>query len=306
MTRKKNKKPGSARQSEKGQVQADPVSSPITQKPQHPPKPILKTPSQPANMQPVYTWEDDPRPAKRQKTAADVAFNTSVTLEAGPQQDLHGVINGGAATSAPPSTNQLPSELRHLQNQYACTTMSIVSSSKIEQKVRNLLLRTKRPAEDDANAKPGVVILTAKAEVASKMVGIVEIAKRAIQQEGGQWWQYSKLHGQTVELKKKQQKVKRVEGGKTLREWADEQDGQRESVPEGKPEGKPEGQEHKLPASAELEGSEDEDEDEAAFQTMGRHQVMAYDENRAKLRAVPVMTIYLSRVPITALRDICR
>lgn len=219
------------------------------------------------------------------------------TLEDGPEQAGHKLAHNPCAT-ANFSTEQLPSELRHLQDSFNFTTMSIISSSKMEQKVRNLLMRTKRQPKE---TKPGVVILAAKADVASKMVGIVEIAKRTIQQEGGKWWQYSKLYPQMVELKKKTKKPKRAEGGKSLREWDDEQKQKGETVSE---EGKENQDDGTIPQEANPE--EDEDEDEGAFQTMGRRQVMAYDENRSKMRAIPIMTIYLSQAPVPALKSSCR
>jgi len=143
--------------------------------------------------------------------------------------------------------------------------------------------------------------------VASKMVGIVEIAKRTIRQEGGKWWQYSKLHSQVIELKKKKPRPKRAEGGKTLREWAHEQEEKGECVSEGMKENH--NGDHDMPndQEARLDDLEkEEDEDEGAFQTMGRHQVMAYDENRNKMRAIPIMTIYLAQVPVPVLRSTCR
>lgn len=254
-------------------------------------------------MEPVYTWEEDIRPAKRQKTMklGDALHQASMGLESGPQEDVSDVANSGVA-AANPSTAQLPIELCYMQDKFDFTTMSIVSSSKMEQKVRNLLLRTKRPSKE---TKPGVVILTAKADVASKMVGIVEIAKRTIRQEGGKWWQYSKLHSQVIELKKKS-KAKRAEGGKTLREWAEEQKEKGENVSGGMRENHIGGHDMPDDKGASLDDSEKDENDDDAFQTMGRHQVMAYDENRSKMRAIPIMTIYLSQAPVPALRTTCR
>ncbi len=299
MTRRKDQKPGSGPR-DTVLDKAFPGSSTS--------KPLEGTPersSLPTTMEPVYTWEEDPRPAKRKKTTntEDAYHQTSMILKAGPQEDIPDVANSGVA-AANLSTDQLHSELRHLQDIFEFTTMSIVSSSKMEQKVRNLLLRTKRLSE---GTKPGVVILTAKADVASKMVGIVEIAKRTIRQEGGKWWQYSKLHSQVIELKKKKPRPKRAEGGKTLREWAHEQEEKGERVSEGMKENH--NGDHDMPddQEARLDDLEkEEDEDEGAFQTMGRHQVMAYDENRNRMRAIPIMTIYLAQVPVPVLRSTCR
>lgn len=259
-------------------------------------------------MEPVYTWEDNPRPAKRQRVTAlpEAADLLPTTLESAQKQNAAEVVID-KPTEASLSTDQLPSELRHLLEQYTFTTMSIISSSKMEQKVRNLLLRANRPAEDGSQTKPGVVILTSKADTASKMISIVEIAKRTIQQEGGDWWQYSKMHSQIIELKKeKKKKTKRAEGGKTLREWAEERSREAAFAPvEAEEEDTGKGLSDGTPAVSEDHG-QDEEDDEGAFQTMGRHQAIAFDENRSKLRAIPIMTIYLSRVAVSALRGTCK
>ena len=177
----------------------------------------------------------------------------------------------------------------------------------MEQKVRNILLRTNKI---DRSVKPGVVILTTKADVASKMVGIVEVAKREIQRKGGQWWQYTKLHPTTVELKQ-QKKPKRPDGGRTLREWADERAEKGEENESPQREGEEEDGPHqpREPTPAYVPGEEeekDEDEDNGAFETMGRRQVMAYDENKSKIRAIAVLTIYLSQVSVPALKLSCK
>lgn len=299
MTRRKDRKPGVGPANIVSD-KAPPASSTL-----EPPEGNLERSTLPTTTEPVYTWEENQRPAKRQKKTKteDAHHQASTALKSGPQEDFPDVADRGV-TTAKFSTEQLPSELRRIQDRFEFTTMSIVSSSRMEQKVRNLLLRTKRLSE---RTKPGVVILTAKADVASKMVGIVEIAKRTIRQEGGKWWQYSKLHSQVIELKKKKTMPKRAEGGSTLREWADEQEEKVEPVPGGTKENHD--GDHDVPndKGARLDDQDkDEDEDEGAFQTMGRHQVMAYDESRSKMRAIPIMTIYLSQVPVPALRSTCR
>ncbi|KAL9598557.1 MAG: hypothetical protein Q9179_003869 [Wetmoreana sp. 5 TL-2023] len=84
--------------------------------------------------------------------------------------------------------------------------MSIISSSKINQKVTNLLARVERSVTASASVKPGVVIVEAKAAAASKMVSVVEIAKADIAKRGGTWYQYSRLRSELLPLKEKQKK----------------------------------------------------------------------------------------------------
>ena len=198
------------------------------------------------------------------------------------------------------STNQaLPAEVQHLQNKYDFTTMSILSSSKIEQKVRNVLLRVSKFDFADVKAKPGIVVLHAKADVAGKMVSIVEIAKQEIQKEKRGWYQYSKLHGEIMQLKEKQ--PKRSGGGKTLAEWSMEKSNTKAAAEGGQKtsDSAEEGQKEK-------EAVNDEDgEMEDAFETMviptGERN---HAEDRKKVRAIPIMTIYLARVPVPGLKEL--
>ena len=257
---------------------------------------------QAAKMEPLYAFDEDPRPAKRQKTAATSeesrANQEMITQEA--QLDQAPVLDDTRIQVS--DVANLPPEVQHLTSKYEMSTMSILSSSKMEQKVRKLLTRTQ--LVEETKSKPGVVILTAKSDVAAKMVGIVEIAKRNIEKEGGQWWQYNALLGQTIELKK-DVKTNRPAGGKTLREWEEEQSQNQNCTAEEAGASGTDGPQAKASTAREEDEDEDQDDDGGAFQTMGRHQVMAYDKNRSKLRAIPIMTIYLSRTPVPGLGAHC-
>ena len=144
-----------------------------------------------ANNEAVCSSDGDVRPAKRQKVNAIVQTNPSVssTPVSRNLQDDHKIPEDATPTSA--DSYRLPAELAHLQKEFTFTTMSILSSSKIEQKVRNLLLRTRIPDVTGDETKPGVVVLNAKGLSISKMVSVVEIAKRAIKAEGTKWFQVS-------------------------------------------------------------------------------------------------------------------
>ena len=198
------------------------------------------------------------------------------------------------------TTQYLPSEVRNWQDKYEIITMSILSSSKIEQKVRNLLLRISKSDCANIKAKPVIVMLHAKGDVASKMVSIVEIAKAEIQKEDGKLYQYNGLHGETSELKVK--KLERAGGGKTVAEWAKEhpecENESRETINEcGK---------YTLGTSDQSDDDvEMADATEDAFETMAPPN-RGYDttEARKKVRAYPVLTIYLARVPIPELKDL--
>ena len=215
-------------------------------------------------------------------------------------------------TTVKHATPEIPSEVQCLASKYDLTPMSVISSSKMEQKVRNVIKRISQFSFNDAKAKPGVVILHAEAQNASKMVTIAELSKRDIEKEKGKWWQYTKLEGHVMEMKEKPRKPPLGQVGKTLVVWEDEQRN---------------GAIGETQANVEMEGTlteptsdkepndivdavtEEEEEEEEAFETMA----VPTDDHRGatlpgaarkKIRAVPVMTIYLARVPVPGLREL--
>lgn len=126
----------------------------------------------------------------------------------------------------------------------------------------------------DAKARPGVVMLYAKAAVAGKLVSVVEVVKREVEgrgsarvgDRGGVWFQYSGL-GEGVAV------VPRRGGGDMGVE--------------------------------EMEVDEEEEGggvDEAVFEMMKTRKERLV-EGTEKVRAVPVMTVYLSRVRIEKLKN---
>lgn len=203
------------------------------------------------------------------------------------------------------SAQELPPEVRHLSTKYNFTTMSILSSAKISDRVEKLLLRVENFSFADTNSKPGVVILHAKSEVASKMVSIVEIARQEIERNKGKWWHYSKLDAQIAELKAKP--VKRRHDGKTLSEWEKERaGGASQCIQEA---GGEKGRASEKVEHDYEEGDGDE-ELEDAFESMvdpkeadgGAKQ--SENVSGKKIRAVPVLTIYFARVPVPGLKEL--
>ena len=153
-------------------------------------------------------------------------------------------------------------------------------------------------------------MLHAKASAASKLVSVVEIAKREVEMQGGKWWQYCSVHGKVEEMREK--KGKNLCGEEKVPDRHDEiatethfekgedgtgQGGQEEEVEE---EGKEGGVDRKM---------EDEEEEEA-FETMAPKEVKTNPagsprlEERKKVRAIPIMTIYMSRVPVPELKQL--
>ncbi|CAF9920802.1 MAG: hypothetical protein HETSPECPRED_004365 [Heterodermia speciosa] len=253
--------------------------------------PVDLSPAMAATAESTHSYENDPRPTKRQKTGGDGGSISTAPSHIDCSDELETHNAGQDETTAWATTYRLPSEFEHLQARFNFTTMSILSSSKIEQKVRNLISRTQIPGTVDDGTKPDVVVLCAKGGSIAKLVSVVEIAKRAIAAEGGKWFEYISLNGEITNMKDR--KPKKKEGGKTLREW------EKENSTGGKASG--EGQRDVI-------GSEDplrvtyKDDEEAAFQTMGRQEIMAYDKNPKKIRMLPQMTTYIARVPIPGLK----
>ena len=193
----------------------------------------------------------------------------------------------------------IPAEVQHLRNKFDLTTMSVLSSAKIEQKVRNLLDRVSKFSFADIKTKPGIVVLHAKAKTACKMVSVVQIAKQEIEKDKGRWYQYSKLHGEITELKAKETKPKG--GGKTLAEWSKQKSGAG-AVTKASEE----------TSVGVVEGQKDnaivDDEDEEmkdAFETMALpNRGLNRTEDGMKVRTIPVMTIYFARVPVPGLKEL--
>ena len=195
----------------------------------------------------------------------------------------------------PSSSGIVPSELSYLEEKYDFKTMSILSSSKIEQKTRTLLVHLEKFSVGDTQAKPEVIVLHSKAPVASKMVSIVEIAKREIQKIDGKWWQYSRLHGIEEEVKEKQRNGSRktisdCEGKQAAR--AEDSTGETEKAKQGI-------------ETAKDEVQEEDDDFEVMDEKGGRPAVPGLGdiEGRKRIRAVPIMTIHISRIQIPEFKE---
>lgn len=220
-----------------------------------------------------------------------------------------GILNPSviSAVTGPDSAHMaedqvLPPELRHLADQYNFSTMSIISAAKIESRVRNLLERVQKSKFADTKAKPGIVILRVKANVAGKLCSVVELAKQQIETEKGKWWQYNKLHGELLRLKSR--RIERTGGGKKL--------SKRSEIPAG--DGITNCKAMENDAATGQEGKttdEEEDEmEEEPFEVMTdpklreRAAIPSQSGNGKKVRATPIMTIMLAMVPVPGLKEL--
>ncbi len=169
------------------------------------------------------------------------------------------------------NSSTLPPGLEELKVAHEVITISIVSSSNIQQKVTRAL-DFLSPPPASTSPKPKIIILHSKAKTASKMISIAEIAKREFAQKGETWFQYNHI-GQIMQ---EQIEKKKVQQGAKVDERSRDGNG------------------------ADGKGGESEDED-ADFESMKTPFERAI-EGRPKVRAMPTMSIYLSKERINTLR----
>jgi hypothetical protein len=161
-----------------------------------------------------------------------------------------------------------------IMSAYDVTTMSIISSSHIQQKVARAL-ETLSTFPIIPSTRPKVVVFHSKAAVATKLITIVEIAKRDIAKHGDKWFQYNKIEQVVVEHSEITNKAE----ANVVKTRTDT---------------------NKFVSHAEEGGSASEEE-AAAFEAMKTPFERA-NEEIPKVRAVPIMTIYLARGQIDSLR----
>jgi hypothetical protein len=161
------------------------------------------------------------------------------------------------------------------------TDINVISSTQIKPKVSKIL-ETLSAFSFVAltHIKPNVISTHAKGSVASKMITIIEIAKREIAKAGGKWYQYSSL-SQVIEEEKKEKKSEAMKG-------------------EGHILGRSPPAEANAMEVEKEHGAVEDEEEEDWFETM-KTPLKRILEGKPKIRAVPVMTIYLSRVRIDCL-----
>jgi len=102
-----------------------------------------------------------------------------------------------------PNTTQIPRSLplepheavlTELRGKYELLPLSVVSSSKIEQRVSKVLAHLGRFHPTDLAVKPGVVLLHARASEASKMITMAEVVRRRVGEQKQKWYQYNRVY----------------------------------------------------------------------------------------------------------------
>lgn len=136
---------------------------------------------------------------------------------------------------------------------YQLLDLSVLSSTPIAGRTATVSQRLL--AERVADEQPCVIRLTAKAKAASKLISIVEIAKRDLASKGTKCFQYNALSSEIVDVPR--ERARKESNGADV---ADE------------------------------DGSDD------AFETMGA------PSGTTKKRSIPIITVYLSVVPVKELK----
>ncbi|KAI4133834.1 MAG: hypothetical protein LQ347_002025 [Umbilicaria vellea] len=296
MARTKKHKPGWSHRQDKKQAKNS-VKSTAVPSDQPDPTKIPANTNTMATTSHADASDDSTRPSKRVKTTDSDADRIPQFAEQAPADSKSQKMQ---TKSTPSLVDQvLPEQLRPLKATCNFVTMSIISSSRIQQKVRSLLDHMAKFSFADIKGKPGVVMLRARGDVAAKMISIVEIAKREIEKERGKWWQYSGVHAEVTELKEPQM----TEDSYTEEALLDWQKQQKYHVDGAKTEAQ---QATNDPKTAnEPDPTDEEDDFESMDQEARDEETTATGESepRKKIRSVPVMMTYMSRVPIPELKE---
>ncbi|KAK8084759.1 hypothetical protein PG997_006030 [Apiospora hydei] len=186
--------------------------------------------------------------------------------------------------------------LAAVESKYDVQTHSVISSSKIQKKVTSVL----RHLQPVPKERTRVSVLRARASDAGKLISIAEIAKREMLKSGGhqdetkRWYQYIALGAETKDVEREKGRSSNGRGeGKTV---IDETILAQRQAP-----GEKEMTDDEQQQGREKERDENKDEDDDDFEQMKTPFERAI-EGTPKIRAVPVMSLFLSLTPIDELR----
>lgn len=131
--------------------------------------------------------------AKRPASEIDVPKTQSPSSDANSNKRQR---VGNANSSIPITLPMGPHEelLQELQGKYSIATASVISSSKINKKVTQVLSHLGHVDLFNQTSTPGLMMAHARANDANKMVTVMEIAKRHMNQAGQPWYQYNRVY----------------------------------------------------------------------------------------------------------------
>ena len=84
--------------------------------------------------------------------------------------------------------------LAELKGKYAIVTASVISSSKINKKVTQVLSHLGHVDLFSQSSIPGVMMLHARVNDSGKMVTVMELAKRRMNEASQPWYQYNRVY----------------------------------------------------------------------------------------------------------------
>ncbi|APA12650.1 predicted protein [Sclerotinia sclerotiorum 1980 UF-70] len=223
------------------------------------------------------TFQDQERPSKKPKSTTTALQTTCQqapsTSSASRAQQQIVIPSSVPVTTAPVSVQaqrQIPAP-HDLTRTYQTTQMSILSSSQIQKKASRILSILSTFSFSDPT--PHVVLLSAKAPVACKLISIAEIVKRELANNGAKWFQYNVVGELSTTIPRSYTEIGKDE---TEKEGGDEGDVEMK------------------------DGGEEE-----AFEVMKTPFERALEaEERPKVRGVATLSLYLSRVRIESLKKI--
>lgn len=163
--------------------------------------------------------------------------------------------------------------LAELKGKYEIMTTSVISSSKIHKKVTTVLSHLGHVDLFSQESRPGVMMLHARATDASKMVTVMELAKRRMGEIGQVWYQYNRVY-EVAEERGNKASLPLNSGG-----WADG-------------------------AQTVIEDTvlEDEDDEDDAFEPIETPLNLAIRDKPAIVSKNTYMSMFLSRVPMLELQ----
>ncbi|KAF7866740.1 hypothetical protein EAF04_005582 [Stromatinia cepivora] len=223
------------------------------------------------------TFQDQDRPPKKAKPTTTTVQTTCQQVPStnpAPQPHPRNAIPSPIPVTTAPvnleAQRQIPAP-HDLTRTHQTTHMSILSSSQIQKKASRILSILSTFSFSDP--APHVVLLSAKAPVACKLISIAEIVKRELAKNGAKWFQYNVVGELSATIPRNYTEIGKSENEK-------------EGVEEGDVEMKDEGEEE-------------------AFEVMKTPFERALEaEERPKIRGVATLSLYLSRVRVESLKKL--
>ena len=218
------------------------------------------------------------------KSAGDGSSNSALAFTSGQK--------GEQSKASTMNDMLIPLELQHLKVKHNFLAVSVVSSSKMEQKVNSVVAFLGGNAGEEPRSS-NVVYLCSKAAVASKMVAIVEIAKQALIRPDLKLWQYSSVEGSIQTMKRKEIGAQSERRGPADVPSTGSKQGQQ--IDEDSITGL---------SGAQIRGTQNRtfDEEEVFFETSSNTQRAPAVDFPKRVRNLPILSIYLSNTRISELK----